>query len=202
MDKDLIIKALDILFPNPKVSLNYKNSFELLISTLLSSRTKDEQVNKITPILFEKYPNPYILKDANINDVINIIKPLGFYNNKAKNIINLSKDLVENYNGIVPESKQDLIKLAGVGTKTANVVLACFFKKQEFPVDTHIKHVSHMLGITNKNDTYLEAENKLKEFFKGKDFLKLHLQLLYFGRFYCNKKQKECKSFILKAIEN
>lgn len=196
--KEELLERLDELFPNPLPSLNYNNSFELLVATLLSSRTKDEAVNKITPVLFQKYPNPYLLSKANINDLKEIIKPLGFYNNKAKNLINLSLDLVNKFNGIVPNKKDLLTSLSGVGEKTANVVLVCFFNQPEFPVDTHIKYVSHMLNITNKNDSIKECENKLKSYFKDEDFFKIHLQLLYFGRYLCTKRQKECISFITK----
>lgn len=198
LEKELIIKKLDEFFPNPKPSLNYNDSFELLIATLLSSRTKDEMVNKITPKLFKKYPDPISLSRANEEDLIKIIKPLGFYNSKSKNLIELAARLINYYDGIVPDKKNKLVLLPGVGPKTANVVLVCFFKKEEFPVDTHIKYVSHMLGITNASDSVTKCETKLKKFFKGENFYKIHLQLLYFGRFMCTKKQKECISFFEK----
>ena len=137
------IKAyLDELYPNAHCELRYNNKFELLIAIVLSAQTTDNKVNSITPLLFKKYPTIISLASANIIDVIEILKPLGLANNKAKNIIATAQCLLEKYNGIIPSTKEELTKLPGVGVKTANVYMAEGLKINAFAVDKHILSLS------------------------------------------------------------
>ena len=191
-----VVNKLNELFPDPKPSLDYNNDFELLVSILLSAQTTDKVVNIVTKDLYFKYPNVYELSKADIKEVENIIKKIGIYHNKSKNIIELSKMIINDFNGIIPCTREELMKLPGVGRKTANVFLAIYYKQNVMPVDTHIKRCSYKLGISKKEDNLLTIENKLIKFFKGHDLTKIHLQLIYFGRNYCKSKTKDCKILI------
>lgn len=191
-----VVNKLDELFPNPKPSLDYNNDFELLISILLSAQTTDKIVNIVTKDLYLRYPNVYKLSTADIKDVENIIKKIGIYHNKSKNIIELSKMIINDFNGVIPNTREELMKLPGVGRKTANVFLAVYYKQNVMPVDTHIKRCSYKLGISKEDDDLLTVENKLVKFFKGYDLTRIHLQLIYFGRNYCKAGTEDCKIFI------
>ena len=152
MNSNLIIKNLELMFKEAKCELNYKNDWQLLIAIILSAQSTDKKVNKITPILFEKHPTIESLANAKAEDIEPIIRPIGLSNTKAKNIINLAKILHEQYNDSVPNNKEQLIKLPGVGTKTANVMLIEYFNIPAFPVDTHVSRVSKRLNICQKQD--------------------------------------------------
>ena len=134
-----ILKTLEEMFPNARCELIYHNVFELSVATILSAQTTDKSVNKVTPLLFKKYPTPYFLAKANQQDVIEIIKTIGLYKNKSQNIISFSKKLVEEFNGIVPNDFEKLQTLPGVGRKTANVILTEGYKIPRLPVDTHVE---------------------------------------------------------------
>ena len=186
------------LFIIPHPELNYRNNYELLIATLLSSQTTDKHVNLITPSLFSKYPSTKELMKANILDVINIIKPLGLSNIKGKNIILLSKTIEEKYNGVIPNTLEDLESLPGVGRKTAQVVLALGFNIPSLPVDTHVFRVSKRLGIVGLNDNILEVELKLKNDINRDRWIEAHHLLLLFGRYYCKAKMPLCENCKMK----
>ena len=141
------MKSLDKLYPNAHCELNHRNNFELLVAVVLSAQTTDERVNSVTPFLFKKYPDANKLAKAKLKDVETIIKPIGLYHNKAINIIKLSNELNERFNGEVPDNREDLESLSGVGRKTANVVLNYCFDYPAFAVDTHVSRVSKRLGI-------------------------------------------------------
>lgn len=195
---DLILKELDKLFPNPKCELVFNNNFELIVAVVLSAQCTDKRVNQTTPKLFEKFPTPQDLANAKLEEVMEIIKPCGFYNVKSKNIINLSKDLIKKHNGVVPNNFNDLISLAGVGRKTANVVLAVGFNQDTLAVDTHVFRVSNRLGITSKAP--LECEEKLKKMFKKKDWSRLHHLLILFGRYDCKAINPKCEHCKLQGV--
>ena len=188
-----ILTYLDEMFPNAHCELIYKNHFELLIAISLSAQTTDAKVNKITPILFAKYPNALSLSNANIDDVIDILMPLGLAKNKSKNIINTSKILVEKYNGNVPHTKEELISLPGVGVKTANVFMAEGLGINAFAVDTHVSRVAQRLGIS-KSSNPLVIEEDLKKYFNEEDWIKIHHQFIFFGRYFCKAKNPECNN--------
>ena len=147
-----VVEYLDSLFPNPHCELNYEKDYELLISVMLSAQTTDKMVNRVTSILYNKYDTLKKLADADIEDVKNIIKPLGNYNKKAKNITEISKRLLADTNGVVINDRQYLESLPGVGRKTTNVVLANLYNENVIAVDTHVARVSVRLGIAKDND--------------------------------------------------
>ena len=195
-----IINYLDEIIPNPKCELNYNKDYELLIAVMLSAQTTDKRVNEVTNILFKKYNSLNKLKEAPINDIIEIIKPIGTFNKKAMNVKLISKSLLDNYNGIVPNNRNYLESLPGVGRKTTNVVLSELFNEQCIAVDTHIERVSKRLGLANKNDNVLKIEQKLTKKFKDYNAGRIHHQLLLFGRYYCKAKNPKCNNCKLKDI--
>lgn len=195
MKKEFIIASLNEMIKDPKCELNYNSDYTLLIAILLSAQCLDKKVNQVTPILFKKYPTLFDLKNANINDIIEIIRPLGLANNKAKSIIELSKILVDKYDQKVPTDRNILITLPGIGIKTSGVFLAEFYKQNYIPVDTHVKRVSYRLGLIEKNSTIEQIEETLSKKFKT-NLDMLHLRLVLFGRYICksqNPKCNECK---------
>jgi len=195
-----LFEYLDKLFPNPKCELNYEKDYELLIAVMLSAQTTDKRVNMVTDILFKKYDSLEKLASANINDIIEIIKPIGTFNKKASNIINISKSLINDKNVIVPNDRKYLESLNGVGRKTTNVVLANLYDEPCIAVDTHISRVSKRLGIAKTNDDVLIIEEKLNKFFPKEKLSRLHHQLVLFGRYYCKAKNPLCKNCELKKI--
>ena len=191
-----IVNYLDSIIPNPKCELNYNKDYELLIATMLSAQTTDRRVNMVTEILFNKYPTLESLRNADVNDIKNIIKPIGTYNKKALNIIDIANGLKE-FDDIVPNDRNFLESLSGVGRKTTNVVLSNIYNVPCIAVDTHVQRVSKRLGIT-KSDDVLKTEKNLYKFFKGEDLCRLHHQLVLFGRYYCKAINPECKNCGLK----
>ena len=159
--KKQVVQILDALrqeYPEAGCALEHKNKYELLICVVLSAQTTDKSVNKISDALFEKYPTPYELAQANREDVIDIIRTIGMYKTKSKNIIELAKGLVENYDGEVPGDYDELVKLPGVGRKTANVVLAEGFGQQRIAVDTHVFRVTNRIGLVREKDVLKTEE--------------------------------------------
>lgn len=195
-----IVNYLDELFPNPSCELNYNKDYELLIAVMLSAQTTDKRVNMVTHKLFLKYDNLDKLSKADINDIIDIIKPIGTFNKKAHNIIEISKSLLKDKNGIVPNDRAYLESLSGVGRKTANVVLSNLFDVPCIAVDTHVSRVSKRLGIAKKDDTPLIVEKKLNSKFKNDNLCRLHHQLVLFGRYYCKAKKPLCDGCKLKDM--
>lgn len=195
-----IINYLDKLFPNPKCELNYEKDYELLIAVMLSAQTTDKRVNMVTDILFKKYDNLEKLAAADINDIIEIIKPIGTFNKKASNVISIAKSLVNDKNGIVPNDRTYLESLSGVGRKTANVVLSNIYDEPCIAVDTHVSRVSKRLGIAKKNDDVLVIEKKLNKKFPKEKLSRLHHQLVLFGRYHCKAKNPLCENCELKDI--
>ena len=197
MKRTDILNFLNELFPDAHCELVYKNHFELLIAIILSAQTTDLKVNQITPILFSKYPNVSDLANADLESVVMILKPLGLANSKAKNIINTSRSLLENYDGKIPTTMTELTSLSGVGNKTANVFLAEGHNEKRFAVDTHVGRVSRRLAISY-SDNPDKIENDLKNFFASDDWTKLHHQFIFFGRYFCKAKNPECVNCKLK----
>ena len=194
MNKD-IINYLNELFPNPKCELEYEKDYELLIAVMLSAQTTDKRVNMVTRILFKKYDSLEKIANADLDDIIKIIKPIGTFNNKASNIINISKSLLNDKNGIVPNDRSYLESLSGVGRKTTNVVLSNLYNVPCIAVDTHVSRVSKRLGIAKKSDDVIVIEKKL-----NKSLPRLHHQLVLFGRYYCKAKNPLCENCKLKNV--
>lgn len=197
MNKE-IITYLDTIIPNPRCELEYHKDYELLIATMLSAQTTDKRVNEVTRILFKKYPSLQSLADANIDDLKNIIKPIGTYNKKALNIKSIAQSLLYKSDGIVPNDRIFLESLDGVGRKTTNVVLSNLYHVPCIAVDTHVSRVSKRLGIAKDSDDVNTIEHKLNKFFKDEDLCRLHHQLVLFGRYYCKAIKPECDKCNLK----
>ena len=194
-----ILDKLDIMIPNPRCELNYNKDYELLIATVLSAQTKDLIVNMVTKELWNKY-DIYTLSEADINDVIDIIKPLGSFTKKSKYIIDIAKHLVEDYNGIVPNNRAYLESLNGVGRKTCNVVLNNLFNVPSIAVDTHVERVSKRLSLARRNDSVETVEKKLMKKLPKDKWGRLHHQLVLFGRYICKAKNPSCSECLLKDV--
>jgi endonuclease-3 len=178
-------------YKGSKTELNYKNDYELLIAIILSAQCTDKRVNVITPALFKKYPDIESLACANLDDVKELIKSCSFFNNKAKNIIEMAKKVKNQFHCKIPRDHKELIKLPGVGNKTANVFLIELEGENRMAVDTHVFRVSHRLGITDAK-TVKETEKDLIEAFKT-DLNELHQGFVLFGRYICTAKNPKCE---------
>ena len=180
----IIQKILDKLYPNPKIFLDHIDIFTLLIAVVLSAQATDKKVNEITKILFKKAKTPKDFVKIELKELEEIIKPIGLYKTKAKNIKKLSEILIEKFTSKVPNTFEELEFLPGVGHKTASVVMIQGFKKAAFPVDTHIHRLSKRWKLSNGKNVK-ETEKDLKKIFPKKSWGKLHLQMILFGREYC-----------------
>ena len=189
VDKDLqnkvklITQYLDKNFPNVDCELDFSNNLELIIAVLLSAQCKDEYVNRATKKLFEKYKTIDDYADAKVEDIEKLIKTLGLYKAKSKNIVGMANMLRDVYDYKIPTTREELIKLPGIGRKTANVVLSVGFNIPAIAVDTHVERVAKMFGLADKNDNPLQVEKKLMELFPMKDWGKIHHQLIHLGRY-------------------
>ena len=194
-----LIKLLNRSIKNPKTSLRYRNQFTLLTSVVLSAQCTDVNVNNITKNIYKKY---YTLKhfvNLGINKIRNLIKNIGLFNNKAKNIYNLSKILFEKYQSKVPNKFEDLISLPGVGRKTANVVLNAAFDKATIAVDTHVFRVANRTGLCN-GKTPEKVENQLLKILPVKYIKKAHHLILLHGRYVCKARSPLCKICVINKI--
>lgn len=198
--KNKIVDYLNELFPNPRCELNYNKDYELLIAVMLSAQTTDKRVNMVTSILFNKYPTLKELSSAEIDDIKDIIKPIGTFNKKALNIIKIANSLLNDYNGIVPNNRKYLESLPGVGIKTTNVVLANLYDEACIAVDTHVSRVSKRLKLAKEDDDVLTIENKLNKKFNKKELSRLHHQLVLFGRYYCKASKPLCDDCKLSSL--
>lgn len=195
-----VMDYLDLLFPDPKCELNYNKDYELLIAVMLSAQTTDKRVNMVTKILFQKYPTLADLKQAPLEDLIEIIRPIGTFQRKAKNIKLIAEKLLEETEGIVPNDRAFLESLSGVGRKTTNVVLSNLYGANVIAVDTHVSRVSKRLGLARKTDDVVIIEKKLTKKFPKEKLGRLHHQLVLFGRYYCKASNPECENCKLKNM--
>jgi len=182
-------------YPNSVTELNYKNLYELVISVMLSAQCTDKRVNIITPALFEKYPNAISLANAKLDDIKELINSCSFFNNKAKNLLKMGQQLVEDYNGEIPLDRDKLMKLAGVGQKTANVVMIEYAGANLMAVDTHVFRVSHRLGLSDAL-TATKTEEELTKKFKT-NLHQLHQAMVLFGRYRCKALKPLCDECFL-----
>ena len=200
MNNRLIEEYLDYLFPNPKCELIYHTDYELLMAVVLSAQSTDKRVNTVTPIIFKKYSTLKELKEADLRDLEDIIRPVGSFRKKASYIKDIATILVDEFNGVVPRDRDILMKFPGVGRKTINVFLSEYYNEPAIAVDTHVERISKRLGIASKNDDVLKVEKKLMKFFKKEEWGRRHLQLVLFGRYYCKAIKPECRDCRLKDI--
>ncbi|WP_187647146.1 endonuclease III [Nitrosophilus labii] len=195
-----IKKRLLAHYPSAKTELIYNNLYELVVDVILSAQCTDKRVNIITPALFKKYPNIEALAKANVEDVKELIKTCSFFNNKAKNLVAMAKTVVEKYDGKIPEDEKELIKLPGIGRKTANVIMIEYFKKNLMAVDTHVFRVAHRLGLSDAK-TRDATEKDLVEAFKT-DLHSIHQAMVLFGRYICKAKNPKCEECFLYELCN
>ena len=185
----IIIKILNKIYPKVPIPLNYKNTFTLLVSVLLSAQCTDVNVNNVTKNIYPKYNKPKHFVKLGRKKIERLIKKIGIFRVKAKSIFYLSKTLVEKYKGKVPKTYVELEQLPGVGHKTASVVMSQGFGFPAFPVDTHIHRLAQRWGLTNGKNV-VQTEKDLKRIFPKKTWSKLHLQIIFYGREYC--KARDC----------
>jgi len=185
----IILKILNKIYPKTPIPLKYRNKFTLLVSVLLSAQTTDVNVNNVTKNIYPKYNKPEHFVKLGRKKIETLIKSIGIFRVKAKNIYFLSKQLIKKYKGKVPETFEQLEQLPGVGHKTASVVMSQGFGHPAFPVDTHIHRLAQRWGLTNGKNV-VQTEKDLKRLFPKKFWNKLHLQIIYYGREYC--KAREC----------
>lgn len=191
--KNEIINRLLKMYPDAKAELNFTNKFELLVATVLSAQTTDIQVNKVTPKLFREAGDPQKLAQIDEKKLMEIIRTIGLYKNKAKNLKAMSKLLVEKFKGEVPGSMKDLITLPGVGRKTANVVLSNGFGVPAIAVDTHVFRVSNRLALVKEKDV-LKTEEALMKVIPEEHWGKMHHCLIYHGRRVCKAQNPDCSN--------
>ena len=178
--------------PSPKTELNYSTPFELLVAVILSAQCTDKRINMVTPALFKAYPTAYELAKASQNDVFEYIKSVTFPNNKSKSLIGMANILVDCYDGEVPASIDELVKIPGVGRKTANVILSVVFNKAAMAVDTHVFRVSNRIGLTNNSKTPIETEKTLVKYFPKELIATAHHWLILHGRYVCTARKPNC----------
>ncbi len=182
-------------YPDSVTELNYRNLYELLVSVMLSAQCTDKRVNLITPSLFETYPDPATLAKADPEEVKELIKTCSFFNNKAKNLVAMAKMVMEEYGGEIPLDEKELVKLPGVGQKTAHVVMIEYTGANLMAVDTHVFRVAHRLGLSDA-DTVKSTEEDLVRKFRT-DLHRLHQAMVLFGRYICKAIKPECERCFL-----
>lgn len=187
-----ILQTIGEMFPDAHCELHHSNPFELTIAVLLSAQCTDETVNKVTPALFAKYRTPEDYLSVSLEELQQDIKRIGLFRNKAKHIRQLCELLLERYGGEIPERHEDLVKLPGVGRKTANVVVSTAFGVPAIAVDTHVERVSKRLGIAKWKDSVLEVEKTLMKKVPRDDWTATHHRLIFFGRYHCKAQSPAC----------
>ncbi|WP_185963002.1 endonuclease III [Helicobacter mehlei] len=197
--KAQIIKELLLAhFPEPKTELHYTNPYELLVAVILSAQCTDARVNATTPALFKAYPTIQTLALANFTEVLALIKSISYPNNKAKHLIKMAGQVMQDFNGQIPSTQQELMCLAGVGQKSANVVLSVAFGQNYLAVDTHVFRVAHRLGLSHAKSA-TQTEKDLSALFK-QDLGALHHALILFGRYTCKAIKPQCGACFLRSF--
>lgn len=191
---------LEELYQDAHCELNYSKDYELLIAVVLSAQTTDKRVNSVTPILFSRYPNLEELANASIDDVAQILIPIGTFQKKAQFVVGIAKRLVLEQEGKVPNDPNYLVTLPGVGRKTVNVVLSNLYDYPAIAVDTHVERVSKRLGFAKKEASVLEVEEKLQKLYKKENWGRRHHQMVLFGRYHCKAIHPECQNCKIKDI--
>lgn len=196
-----VIQAMGQLFPEAKAELNHDSPFQLLIAVILSAQTTDVGVNKVTPGLFEAYPTPEALMQADREDIMEKIKTIGLYRNKAKFIKSCATDIVERFGGEVPQTRKELQSLAGVGRKTANVVMSVAFAEPAIAVDTHVNRISKKFNIAPEDASIRQVENCLMEKLPEDLWSQAHHWLIFFGRYQCPARDHNHEECVRKVYD-
>ncbi len=186
------LEVMEEMYPEAQCELDHQNPFELVIAVLLSAQCTDNLVNKVTASLFDKYKTPEDYLAVPLSELEQDIKSIGLYRNKAKNIRKLCQMLIDDYGGEVPKSKEELMKLAGVGRKTANVVASVAFNEPAIAVDTHVERVAKRLGICRWKDSVLEVEETLMRKVPKEAWAATHHRMIFFGRYHCKARNPQC----------
>lgn len=187
-----ITSTLDDLYPNPDIPLDHENNFTFLVAVMLSAQSTDKKVNEITPTLFQKAKTPAEMNRLKTDEIQKMIRQIGLAPTKAKNIKKMSVQLLEKHEGKVPNTFEELEELAGVGHKTASVIMAQAFNTPAFPVDTHIHRLAQRWGLSNGKNV-MTTEKDLKRIFNKKLWNKLHLQIIFYGREFCQARKSKCE---------
>jgi endonuclease-3 len=193
---DFIVKTLNKLYPNPPIPLDHKDAYTLLIAVLLSAQCTDVRVNLVTPALFKLADNPFKMAKVPVEKIKEIIRPCGLSPKKSQAISDLSKILIEKYNGNVPATFHELEELPGVGHKTASVVMSQAFGVPAFPVDTHIQRLAYRWNLSSGKNVE-QTEKDLKRIFQEEIWNILHLQIIYYGREYCTARAHDVNKCII-----
>ena len=188
-----ILDTIAAMFPNAHCELHHSNPFELTIAVLLSAQCTDETVNKVTKDLFLKYKTPHDYLTVSLDELEQDIKRIGLFRNKARHIMGLCRILVEEYDGELPTTHEELVKLPGVGRKTANVVVSNAFGVPAIAVDTHVERVSKRLGLASNEDSVLKVEQKLMKLVPREEWTDTHHRLIHFGRYHCKAMNPQCE---------
>ena len=196
---EILKEAFVEKYADAVTELDYKNDYELLIAIILSAQCTDKRVNIITPALFEKYPSVYELADASLDDVKDLLKSCSFFNNKSKNIIKMAQSVIENYDGEIPHIQKEIMKLAGVGNKTANVFMIEFEGANLMAVDTHVFRVSHRLGLSDGKTVEITEADLVKKL-KGHDLHIFHQAMVLFGRYICKAVKPDCDNCLFPHV--
>lgn len=194
MDTNYILDEMKKMFPNAKCALHHKNAYELIVAVVLSAQTTDEAVNKATPALFERYPTVQDLAVGDVNEIAGYLKSIGLYRNKSRMIHELAISIVNDFGGEVPDTMKKLTSLAGVGRKTANVVLSVWFDIPAFAVDTHVERISKRLGLAKFGDSVEAVEKKLKRKIDRSRWNDGHHLFIFFGRYHCIARNPKCEN--------
>lgn len=194
MDTNYILDEMKKMFPNAKCALHHKNAYELIVAVVLSAQTTDEAVNKATPALFNRYPTVQDLALGDVNEIATYLKSIGLYRNKSRMIHELAISIVNDFNGEVPDTMKKLTSLAGVGRKTANVVLSVWFDIPAFAVDTHVERISKRLGLAKFEDSVEVVEKKLKRKIDRNRWNDGHHLFIFFGRYHCLARNPKCEN--------
>ncbi len=192
MSTEEILEHLDQMFPDAHCELNHRNAFEMAVAVILSAQTTDASVNRVTPALFEKYPDAASLAEADLSDIEQTIASLGLYRNKARSIKGFARAVSEEYDGIVPSTMKELTTLPGVGRKCANVIMSECWGLPALAVDTHVSRIARRLRLAKEDDGVDDIERKLKRRVPRERWTKTHHQMIFFGRYRCHARNPEC----------
>lgn len=196
-DVEALLDKLDTCYPDAHCELDYGSDWQLLVAVILSAQCTDKRVNQVTPKLYERASSPQDFVDIPLEELEKLIYSCGFYHNKAKNIKLAARDVVEKFGGAVPGTIDELVTLAGVGRKTANVVFAVGFKGQAMPVDTHVFRLAHRLGLSD-GKTPEAVEKDLRAVIPEKYYTRAHHLLIFHGRYTCKSRRPECDKCMVK----
>jgi endonuclease-3 len=194
-----VARALTAEYPEALCELTHRNAFELLAATILSAQTTDARVNMVTPALFERYPDAGALAGADLSEVERIVHSTGFYQSKARNLVLMAQALVERFGGQVPTALDDLVTLAGVGRKTANVVRSVAFGLPGLPVDTHVGRLARRLGLTSEDDP-VKVEHALGVLLPPAEWGEFSLRVILHGRRVCDAKKPACDRCVIERL--